>query len=104
VLESLARALAVGPAAFAWDTLHRLYLTAGGHGETEGLAVALAASATADNFDGLVALLREESRGDTRIHFLRAIKRVGGERGRDVLRALRKDQVFGPEARALVKG
>jgi hypothetical protein len=51
----------------------------------------------------LVNLLREESRGDTRIHFLRAIKRVGGEHGRQVLESLRDDPLFGKEARALTQ-
>lgn len=103
VMESLARALAVGPAAFAWATFRQLYLAAQGRGEEEGLAVALAASATADHLEGLIALLGETSRGDTRIHFLRAIKRVGGKRGRDVLKALREDPLFGAEARALLR-
>ncbi len=104
VMESLATALAVGPAAFAWPTLRELYMNATGRGEVEGLAVALAASATPDHLDGLIDLLHEESRGDTRVHFLRAIKRVGGQRGRDILTQLRSDPLFGPEARALHKG
>src|SRR4051794_22064526 len=102
-MESLGSALAVEPAVFAWATLRELYLKAGGRGEEEGLAVALAASATKDQLDGLIALLDEDSRGDTRIHFLRAIKRVGGPRGREVLEALRDDPMFGKEATALLK-
>jgi hypothetical protein len=103
VMESLGRALAVEPAAFAWETLTDLYLVAEGPGEENGLAVALAASATAAQFDGLIALLHENSRGDSRIHFLRPIKRVGGAKGRDVLESLRADPVFGREARALLR-
>lgn len=103
VMESLGSALAVVPAAFAWEIFRDHYLTAEGRGEEEGLAVALAASATPDHFDGLVALLGEDSRGDTRIHFLRAIERVGGQQGREVLKSLRSDPVFGPEARHLLK-
>jgi hypothetical protein len=102
VMESLGRAMAVGPAAFAWEILRRLYLRAHGPGEKEGLAVALAASATADHLDGLIALLHEGT-GDTRIHLLRAIKRVGGSRGRDLLESLRSDPTFGREAQALLK-
>lgn len=102
VMESLGRALAVGPAAFAWDTFRRLYLGAHGRGEEEGLAVALSASATVDHLDGLIALL-DEAGGDTRIHLLRAIKRVGGIRGRHLLESLRSDSTFGREARALLK-
>ena len=103
VMESLGRALGVGPAASVWETLRELYLAAQGNGEEEGLAVALAASATADHLDALIALLDETSRGSTRIHFLRAIKRVGGKRGLDVLTSLRDDPLFGKEARALLK-
>jgi hypothetical protein len=103
VMEGIASALAVEPAAFAWDTFKELYLKAQGPGEEEGLAVALAASATGQHLDGLIGLLREDSRGDTRIHFLSAIKRVGGPRGRQVLESLRSDPVFGKEARALLR-
>jgi hypothetical protein len=103
VMESLGRALAVKPAVFAWGTLRDLYLSAQGRGEEEGLAVALAASATAEHLDALIGLLGEESRGDTRIHFLGAIKRLGGARGREVLESLRSDPMFGKESRALLK-
>lgn len=103
VMESLGSAIAVRPAAFAWDTLRELYLKAAGRGEEEGLAVALAAAATPSHLDALIALLREESRGDTRIHFLRAIKRVGRTRGAQVLEDLRDDPMFGREATALTK-
>lgn len=104
VMESLGRALAVKPAAPAWETLRELYLKAEGRGEEEGLAVALAASATDAHLDDLVALLDESSRGSTQIHFLRPIKRVGGERGLEVLKSLRDDPLYGKEARALLKG
>lgn len=103
VMESLGRALGVGPAASVWETLRQLYLAAQGRGEEEGLAVALAASATSDHLDALIALLDETSRGSTRIHFLRSIKRVGGKRGLDVLTSLQDDPLFGKEARALLK-
>jgi hypothetical protein len=103
VIESLGRALAVKPAASAWERLRHLYLAAHGRGEEEGLAVALAASATAEHLDGLIALLDETSRGSTRIHFLRPIKRVGGKRGLDLLTSLKDDPLFGKEASALLK-
>jgi hypothetical protein len=103
VMESLGRALAVGPAAPAWETFRELYLSAKGRGEEEGLAVALAASATADHLDSLIALLDDTTRSGTRIHFLGPIKRVGGERGLEVLESLQDDPLFGAEARALLK-
>jgi len=104
VMEGLGRALAVKPAATVWYTLRELYMKAEGRGGEEGLAVALAASATPDHIDALITLLDETSRGSTRIHFLRPIKRLGGERGLEVLRSLQRDPLFGKEARALVKG
>lgn len=103
VMESLGRALAVGPSAPQWYEFRGLYLAAQGHGEEEGLAVALAASATSEHLDDLISLLGEDSRSDTRIHFLRPIKRVGGQRGREVLESLREDPFYGREAKALLK-
>lgn len=103
VMESLGRAVAVKPAVSFWGTLRGLYLKAEGRGEEEGLAVALAASATAEHLDALIALLDETSRGSTRIHFLRPIKRVGGKRGLELLTSLQDDPLFGKEASALLK-
>lgn len=103
VLEGVARALAVRPAALAWYDLRDLYIAARGPREMEGLAVALAASATAEHLEDLVALLGERSRGDTRLHLLRAIRRVGGRRGREILQGLRHDETLGAEALALAK-
>lgn len=104
VLEGLARALAVGPAAVYWDRLRALYLRVDGPDAMEALAVALAASATPERLDDLVGLLDETSRGNTRIHFIRPILGVGGDRGRAVVEELRDDPTFGKEARALLKG
>lgn len=103
VMESLGRALAVKPAAFAWDRLRTLYLAAQGRGEEKGLAVALAASATVEHLPALIDLLGEDSKSDTRIHFLRTIKRLGGQQGRDILEELRSDPLFGKEATALLR-
>ncbi len=103
VMASLGRALAVKPANAFWDTLRELYLKAEGPDEEEGLAVALAASATAQQLDALIDLLGQETKGESRTHFLRTIKRVGGTRGREVLESLTADPVFGGEARARLK-
>jgi hypothetical protein len=103
VMEDLGRALAVKPAVFAWGELRELYLKAEGQGEKQGLAVALAASATSEQLDALIELAVESSHGSTRIFFLRPIKRLGGQRGREVLETLRSDPALGKEARALLK-
>ncbi len=103
VMESLAAVLAVKEATPYWDTLRQFYLAARGPREEEGLAAALAASATVEHLDALIALLGETSRGSTRIHFLRPIKRVGGKRGIELLTTLQDDPLFGKEASALLK-
>ena len=100
VMESLGRALAVKPAVAWWDDLKRLYVAARGPGEEDGTAVALAACATKAQLDDLIAFLDLEERGESRIYFLRPIKRVGRERGREVLESLRDDPTFGREATA----
>jgi hypothetical protein len=101
-MESLGRALAVKPAVAFWGTLSKLYLAAQGPREEAGLAAALAASVTADHLDELIGLLREDTRGDSRILFLRPILRLGRERGRELVEALQSDELFGREARALL--
>jgi hypothetical protein len=110
IMDGLARTLAAKPAGVAWETLRDLYLSARPSeiegslgGEMEGLAAGLAASATARHLDDMIALLDAEDRGDTRIHFLRAIKRVGGARGLELVESLRSDPTFGPEAQAILK-
>jgi hypothetical protein len=103
VMESLGRALAVKPAVAWWDRLKALYLAARNPGEEDGAAVALAACATKAQLDDLISLLSVEERGESRIYFLRPIKRLGGQEGRDVLETLRDDPIFGKEAAALLR-
>jgi hypothetical protein len=103
-MESLGRALAVKPAVEFWARLKDRYLNARGAGEEDGAAVALAACAMAAQFDELIELLDVAERGESRIYFLRPIKNLGGAQGLAVLESLRKDAVFGKEARALLKG
>lgn len=104
VMESLGRALAVKPAVTWWDDLKRLYLSARGPGEEDGTAVALAACATRAQLDDLIALLDVDERGESRIYFIRSIKRLGGQRGRAILESLRDDPTFGREATAALEG
>lgn len=102
VMESLGRALAVKPSVVYWDRLRARYLSARSPGEEDGVAVALAASATRAQVDDLVAFLEVAERGDSRIYFLRPIKRLGGERGKELLKSLQSDPTFGREAKALL--
>ena len=103
VMESLGRALGVKPTVYAWNTLRDLYLAAKGPGEEEGLAIALVGSATQAQLNDMIALVDRSDRGDSRIHFLRPIKRLGGVRGLEVLERLKMDPVLGKQANKLLK-
>lgn len=103
VMESLGRALAVKPAVAYWDRLKARYLSPRNPGEEDGAAVALAASATEAQFDDLIGFLSLSERGESRIYFIRPILNVGSQQGREVVQSLRRDPVFGKEARALLK-
>jgi hypothetical protein len=103
VMESLGRALAVRPSVSYWERLTTRWLEARDPGEEDGAAVALAACATQAQLDDLIAFLSVEERGQSRIYFIRPILKVGGDRGRQVIEALRDDPMFGDEATALLK-
>ncbi|WP_062524216.1 hypothetical protein [Demequina rhizosphaerae] len=103
VMESLGRALAVKPAVAFWERLKTRWLCAGGPGEEDGAAVALAACATKAQVDDLIGFLSVAERGQSRIYFIRPILSLGGDRGREVIEALRNDPVLGKEATALLK-
>ena len=100
IFEGAARALAVRPASVYWYRLRALYLQATDRNETEGLAVALAAAAAPEHLDDLIAVLLDKTGSGYRGHFIGAVRRIGGERGREVIGALRDDPVLGKEATA----
>lgn len=102
VMESLGRALAVKPSVAFWDRLKARWLEARDAGEEDGAAVALAACATKAQLEDLTRFLSVEERGQSRIYFIRPIIKVGGDRGCEVVEALRTDPVFGKEATALL--
>lgn len=104
VMESLGRALAVKPSVAAWERLKALYLAPRSAGEEEGAAVALAACATSAQFDDLARLALLESRGPSRIYFVRPLLAVGAEQGRRLVASLRADETLGKEASALLAG
>lgn len=103
VMESLGRALAVKPSVAFWERLKARWLNARGRGEEDGTAVALAACATKKQLDDLIEFLSVEERGESRLFFLRSIVRVGGDRGYEVLEAVRDDPVLGKAATARLK-
>lgn len=103
VMESLGRALAVKPSVAYWERLKSLYMAPRDAGEENGVAIALAACASAAQLDDLLGFLTLEERGETRIYFVRPILRVGKDRGREAIEALRSDPVLGAEATAKTK-
>lgn len=104
VREGIARALAVIPASVYWDRLRAVYQKPLGRGAKEGVAVALAVAvaAAAEHMDAVEALVRDEGNGESRVHFVGAILRIGGMRGRSFVESLRSDPVLGREASALL--
>lgn len=104
VMKGLGRAFGAKDAVVWWDDLKTLYVSARGPGEEDGLAVALAACATRAQLDDLIAFLGAEERGESRIYFVRPIKRLGRERGREVLEPLRDDPILGREVTAVLLG
>ena len=102
VMEGIARALAVKPAVAYWDRLKACYLTSTGPEERDGVAAALAASATPAQAEDLIDLIGRTQLGVPRVFFLRPILCMGGERGRRLVDALRSDAVLGSEATALL--
>jgi hypothetical protein len=103
VMESVGRALAVKPSVAYWDRLKARYVGARSSGEEEGAAIALAACVTKAQVADLIGLLDLEERGESRVYFLRPIKRLGGEAGKRVLTSLVDDPELGKEAAALLR-
>jgi hypothetical protein len=102
VMESLGRALAVKPSVVFWERIKARYLASRDAGEEDGTAVALAACATAAQFDDLVGFLSIEERGESRIYFVKPILTLGQDHGRQVVQALRDHPVLGKEASKLL--
>jgi len=99
VREGLARALAVrSAAAFAWETLVRLYREeSAGTDAKDGLAVALAAIATSAELDELLELVRNARHGQSRILLISGIARSRSDKARKALAGLADDPVVGTE-------
>lgn len=99
VREGIARALAVPDAGHAWITLRRLYDDEGaGSGTKDGLAAALAATATDDRIDEVIELLADAEHGESRLLLLQALEHLDGDVAESVLRDLESDPALGREA------
>jgi hypothetical protein len=91
VREGIARALAVKPARFAWDTLARLYRAETGTDTKDGLAVALCAIADDSVMDELIGLLRDRSLGPSRVLLVDSLERWNDPQAQTVLESLEPD-------------
>ena len=72
------------------------------------LAAVLSGCATRDHYDDLLAFVRNDALGQSRIYFLRPINRIGDRmgagHGRAVIETVAEDPVLGKEATAILKG
>lgn len=103
ILQGVARALAVKPAAIYWNDLVSLYKSVDSGDAKDGLAVALMVTVTKDTIGELIELCDDHSAGPERIYFLKPIMRLGGESGQAMVASVVDDPILGKEATALVK-
>lgn len=102
IREGIARALAVPDAGFAWSTLRRLYAAEPpGTDAKDGLAVALAETATDDRVQEIVELLADAEHGESRLLLLQALERLGSSTAEHALLELEADPALGREALAV---
>jgi hypothetical protein len=102
VMEGLGRALAVEPAVKYWDRLKAVYVAIAGPDGRDGVAVALAASATEPQVADLLDLVGASHLGRSRIFLLRPLERLGGRKGSAAIESLVGDPDLGLEAQAII--
>jgi hypothetical protein len=102
--ETLARALAVPDARYAWPVLAAAYREAPTHledgkqaGAKDGLACALTATVTEAVMDEMVALVKDRSNGDSRLLLLRGLKKSKSAISRQALEELASDPALSKE-------
>ena len=88
VREGIARALAVPQAKCGWDLLKRLYQEEDGRRAKSGLAAAIAAVATDDVIEEVIALARSREHGSSRLLLLSALERSREPKARPASHAL----------------
>jgi hypothetical protein len=99
--EFLARRFETRRAVAYWDQLAALYLDAQGDLERHGLAASLSTMARTNHVEEMMAFVRDESLGTSRIFFLRPINRLGKARGKEFVTAYLGDDQLGKEATAI---
>lgn len=102
IREGIARALAVPGAAPEWGRLASMYSTEDSPRVKDGLALAVAASATAKNAPALISLAQDARNGPSRVLLLRAIGRFG-DLGKQALEKFEFDPDLEREARIVLR-
>ena len=103
VREGIARALAVPQSKFAWNVLTRLYRDEGERDVKDGLAVAISVVADDEVLDEVLALVRDERHGPSRILLLGALERSEDPRARAALMELGTDPEMKKEVQAILR-
>jgi hypothetical protein len=103
VREGIARALAVPQSKFAWDVLTRLYRDEGERDAKDGLAVAISVVADDEVIDEVLALVRDERHGPSRILLLGALERSEDPRARAALMELGTDAELKKEIQIVLR-
>jgi HEAT repeat protein len=107
VRESIARALAVPEARFAWTMLREMFVTeqdATGSGLKWALGCALAGAADDDVLEDVIELVLDTRHGVNRAALLSALDKSPRPRAREVLLGLRKDPQLAQAARQVIRG
>jgi hypothetical protein len=108
VLQGIGTALHHKSARAWWADLREMMVNTERDVVRDRLAATLSDCATREHYEDLLAFLRNDSLGDSRIYFVRPINRIGNRikegQGRAVVEALADDPVLGEEATAVLKG
>jgi len=108
VLEGIGQGLDHRSARGWWSNLRELMFSTDRDIVRDRVAAALSACATREQYDDLLAFMRDTSLGSCRIYFLRPINRIGNRisagQGRAVIETVADDHVLGKEATAILRG
>jgi hypothetical protein len=104
IRSGIARSLAVPDAAFGWDVLLTQYRSEADGDTRDGLAAALAQTATEPKLDDLIGLIDEPTCGGSRVLLLPGLKRVGSPKAMAKLESLATDPFFENKANRVLAG
>ena len=104
VREGIARSLSFRKAASAWPTIIGLYRsTTDSFDLQQGLAVAMAGTVTAETIDDLVAEVRRDVHGESRLLLLLGLKRLKSPAARQALEGFADDPELGKTVSKLLR-